>query len=149
MNIDDQMVEFALWDTAGQEDFDRLRPLCYPDTHIILVCFSIELPDSLRNVEERWVPEILHFCSKPMIPYLLVGCKKDLRHDSDAIELKKKYGGSFVAVGEGERAARKIGAKAYMECSSKTGEGVQEVLKHAASLSLQTKLVQKRECLIL
>lgn len=44
-------VELALWDTAGQEDYDRLRPLSYPDTDVILMCFSIDSPDSLG--EER------------------------------------------------------------------------------------------------
>lgn len=42
-------VELALWDTAGQEDYDRLRPLSYPDTDVILMCFSIDSPDSLGN----------------------------------------------------------------------------------------------------
>lgn len=43
-------VELALWDTAGQEDYDRLRPLSYPDTDVILMCFSIDSPDSLGKV---------------------------------------------------------------------------------------------------
>lgn len=42
-------MELALWDTAGQEDYDRLRPLSYPDTDVILMCFSIDSPDSLGN----------------------------------------------------------------------------------------------------
>jgi Ras family protein A len=42
--------EIALWDTAGQEDYDRLRPLSYPDAHIIVMCFAIDSPDSLENV---------------------------------------------------------------------------------------------------
>ena len=88
-------VELALWDTAGQEDYDRLRPLSYPDTDVILMCFSIDSPDSLQNIPgkfthgfyfrsltsgffiEKWVPEVRHFC--PKVPIVLVGNKKDLR----------------------------------------------------------------------
>ena len=44
------LVHLALWDTAGQEDYDRLRPLSYPDSHIILITFSIAAPDSLEHV---------------------------------------------------------------------------------------------------
>lgn len=43
-------MELALWDTAGQEDYDRLRPLSYPDTDVILMCFSIDSPDSLGKI---------------------------------------------------------------------------------------------------
>jgi len=45
-------IELALWDTAGQEDYDRLRPLSYPDTDVILMCFAIDSPDSLENIPE-------------------------------------------------------------------------------------------------
>lgn len=51
-------VELALWDTAGQEDYDRLRPLSYPDTDVILMCFSIDSPDSLENIPDKWTPEV-------------------------------------------------------------------------------------------
>ena len=57
-------VELALWDTAGQEDYDRLRPLSYPDTDVILLCFAINNKDSLENVCEKWKPEVGHFCPK-------------------------------------------------------------------------------------
>jgi hypothetical protein len=52
VEVDGKHVELALWDTAGQEDYDRLRPLSYPDTHVVLICFAINSPDSLDNVRE-------------------------------------------------------------------------------------------------
>lgn len=59
---------------SGQEDYDRLRPLSYPDTDVILMCFSIDSPDSLENIPEKWTPEVKHFC--PNVPIILVGNKK-------------------------------------------------------------------------
>jgi hypothetical protein len=52
INIDGKDVELALWDTAGQEDYDRLRPLSYPDAHVILICFAIDSVEALENVQE-------------------------------------------------------------------------------------------------
>ncbi len=46
-------MELALWDTGGMEDLDRIRPLAYPDSHVILICFAIDVPDSLDNVLEK------------------------------------------------------------------------------------------------
>lgn len=76
----------ALWDTAGQEDYDRLRPLSYPDTDVILICFSIDEPDSLENIPEKWTPEVKHFC--PNVPIILVANKKDLRFDQATIRVR-------------------------------------------------------------
>ena len=70
-------MELALWDTAGQEDYDRLRPLSYPDTDVVLMCFAINNLDSFDNILEKWLPEVKHYC--PNIPVVLVGCKRDLR----------------------------------------------------------------------
>ena len=45
------LIQLALWDTAGQEDYNRLRPLSYPGSDVVIICFSIASPDSLDNVE--------------------------------------------------------------------------------------------------
>jgi small GTP-binding protein len=62
---------------AGQEDYDRLRPLSYPDTDVILMCFSIDSPDSLENIPEKWNPEVKHFC--PNVPVVLIGKQLKLK----------------------------------------------------------------------
>lgn len=80
-------VELALWDTAGQEDYDRLRLLSYPDTDVIVMCFSIDLPDSLENIQDKWIPEVKHFC--PNVPIILVGNKRDLRFDPYTIKARE------------------------------------------------------------
>jgi len=53
IQFDGKLVELALWDTAGQEEYDRLRPLSYPDSDVILIVFSIDFPVSLGNVQDK------------------------------------------------------------------------------------------------
>lgn len=141
-------VELALWDTAGQEDYDRLRPLSYPDTDVILMCFSIDSPDSLENIPEKWTPEVRHFC--PNVPIILVGNKKDLRHDQVTIRDLHKMKQEPVKFDDGKTMAEKIGAYAYLECSAKSKEGVRDVFETAtrAALSIKRK-VRKFKCAVL
>ena len=51
--FDGKIIEIALWDTAGQEEYDRLRPLSYPESHVILIVFSVDFPVSLGNVQDK------------------------------------------------------------------------------------------------
>lgn len=71
MVVDGVQVSLGLWDTAGQEDYDRLRPLSYPQTDVFLICFSVASPSSFENVTSKWYPEIKHHC--PDAPIILVG----------------------------------------------------------------------------
>lgn len=113
IEVDGKQVELALWDTAGQEDYDRLRPLSYPDTDVILMCFSIDSPDSLENIPEKWTPEVRHFC--PAVPIILVGNKKDLRTDQLTIKELAKMKQRPVSCEEGRAMAEKINAYGYLE----------------------------------
>ena len=126
-----------MFDTAGQEDYDRLRPLSYPDANIILICFSIDSPTSATSVIEKWIPEVRHFCGQ--CPVILVGCKKDLRTDSETIIRLKQDNEKPVSSEVGRQIAIEIKADCYMECSAKTREGVQDVFIQAARLSLKQR----------
>ena len=130
-----------MWDTAGQEDFDRLRPLSYPDTDVLLLCFSIVSPDSLTNIFEKWAPEVKHFCQE--VPIILVGTKRDLRNDpkvTDSLMRMKQKPISFV---EGCMAAEDIGAYGYCECSSRHNEGILQVFEMAIEATMKTKKAPK------
>ncbi|RNA13311.1 Ras-like GTP-binding [Brachionus plicatilis] len=124
IEVDGIKIELVLWDTAGQEEYERLRPLSYPDSNVVLVCYSIDNRDSLENIYDKWCPEIKYYC--PKIPIILVGNKKDLR-----LELKRS-----IDTEEGVKMAEKIGAYGFYECSAKTREGVRDVFETAASASL-------------
>jgi Ras family protein A len=148
IEVDGKQVELALWDTAGQEDYDRLRPLSYPDTDVILMCFSVDNPDSLENIPDKWTPEVRHFC--PNVPIILVGNKKDLRHDQATIAELAKSKQEPVKTDDARAVASKIGAHDYMECSAKTKDGVRQVFETATRAALTTnKSSKKLKCLIL
>ncbi|XP_077993235.1 cdc42 homolog [Glandiceps talaboti] len=111
----------GLFDTAGQEDYDRLRPLSYPQTDIFLVCFSVVIPASITNVKEKWVPEISHYC--PQIPYILVGTQEDLRDDISTVENLAKTKEKPISVEHGEKRAKELRAVKYLECSALSQAG--------------------------
>lgn len=125
--VDGKPVNLGLWDTAGQEDYDRLRPLSYPQTDVFLVCFSLISRASFDNVIVKWYPEINANCQNA--PIILVGTKLDLR-TSD---------GKSVTTAEGEAQAKKINAVKYMECSALTQKGLKEAFDEAVRVVLSKK----------
>eukprot|EP01120_Amphizonella_sp_Union-15-10_P006389 TRINITY_DN2038_c0_g1_i2.p1 TRINITY_DN2038_c0_g1~~TRINITY_DN2038_c0_g1_i2.p1 ORF type:complete len:208 (-),score=34.83 TRINITY_DN2038_c0_g1_i2:82-663(-) len=125
----EQTIELGLWDTAGQEEYDRLRPLSYANANIFLICFSVVNPVSYENISSKWYPELMHFC--PEIPYLLVGTKTDLRNDQGTIDKLKASGSAPIVSAKGEELAKKIKAHKYMECSAKTEDNLKTVFDEA------------------
>lgn len=128
-------IEFSLWDTAGQESYDRLRPLSYPSSDVVLICFAIDSPDSLANVEVQWAKEVKHFCKG--VPVILVGNKIDLRGDQEMIDSLAKKEQVPVCTEKTKVMANKINAHAYVECSAKIQQGVQDVFETAAKAALK------------
>jgi len=126
------------------------RPISYPDTDVILICFSISNPNSFGNVVDKWLPEVRNFC--PKVPIILVGTKKDLRTDADVIEDLSLSKLEPVTTEEGQQIATLTGAHAYLECSSRTREGVREVFETAAIAALRKHKLHrslKAKCRIL
>ncbi|RXN31507.1 COP9 signalosome complex subunit 1 [Labeo rohita] len=104
--VDGKPVNLGLWDTAGQEDYDRLRPLSYPQTDVFLICFSLVSPASFENVRAKWYPEVRHHC--PNTPIILVGTKLDLRDDKDTIERLRDKKLAPITYPQGLAMAREI-----------------------------------------
>ena len=146
--VDGKPVNLGLWDTAGQEDYDRLRPLSYPQTDVFLICFSIISPTSFENVKSKWYPEIQHHC--PGVPIVLVGTKLDLRTDTRAQNDLKARGLHVVSQVEGQGRAKEIGAVAYYECSALTQDGLKTVFDGAICAAMnKPKGKKKGNCSIL
>ncbi len=127
-----KFLELALWDTAGQEEYDRLRPLSYPDTDVLLLCFAINNGISLENIVDNWVPEVSLFC--PGVPLILVGLKSDLRSTTE-----QATGGQvkrFVTNEEALDVAKRIGAIQYIECSALKMDRIDEVFDNAIDIAL-------------
>jgi small GTP-binding protein len=108
----DKAIELGLWDTAGQEEYDRLRPLSYANANVFLICFSVTNPVSYENVQAKWYPEVMHFC--PDVPQILVGTKCDTRSDRTTLEKLKAQGQKPVTAEEAQALARKIRSVKYI-----------------------------------
>ena len=148
--VDGEAVVMGLWDIGGGEDYDRLRPLSYPQTDVFLLCFALDEPSSFMNVKERWYPELNHHC--PGTPIILVGTKEDLRDDPEVISHLATRDLSPITYQQGLECARDIGAVRYMECSSLTEKGVQEVFIEGARAALRVKKAARqhaRKCSLL
>jgi len=130
--VDDVPYNLGLWDTAGQEEYDRLRALCYPQTDIFLMCFSVISPSSFDNIKGRWYPELIHHC--PGTPCLLVGTKIDLREDPSIIEGLKSQGLTTISKTQGEALCRELNCAGYVECSALTQKGLKQVFDDAARI---------------
>mmetsp|Transcript_9325 Transcript_9325/g.12564 ORF Transcript_9325/g.12564 Transcript_9325/m.12564 type:complete len:191 (-) Transcript_9325:19-591(-) len=145
--VDGKPIELGLWDTAGSQDYDRLRPLSYAHTDFFLVCFSIMSPDTFENIRARWIPETFHH-HWVTEKFLLVGTKADLRTDKVALQTLKEKNLEPITRQMGEQLAKDLGAIKYMECSAVTQKGLKEVFDEGIRAVLFPP-DQKKGCIIL
>lgn len=131
--VDGNIVNLGLWDTAGQEDYSRLRPLSYRGADVFVLAFSLLSRPSYENVLKKWMPELRRFA--PNVPIVLVGTKLDLRDGKSYLNDHMSSG--VITSAQGEELRKQIGAAAYIECSSKTQQNVKAVFDNAIKVVLQ------------
>ena len=122
-------VGIGLWDPSGGEDFERLRPLEYPQTDVFILCFSVEnrMRRDFKNLVSYWFKELNHFC--PNVPIILVATKTDLREDENRT--------NTITTEEGRKMAEKVRAMYYMETSSLQQHGLTELFQRVIDVGYE------------
>ena len=124
-----QVVSLGLWDTAGQEEYARYRPLSYDKADGFILAFDLTSRKSMENVHRRWIKELR--AQAPGAPVVLVGTKLDLRASGDV--------DGCVATKEGEAVGKKIGAERYVECSALTQDNLGAVFDSAVDVCMKRR----------
>ncbi|KAL3232422.1 hypothetical protein RNJ44_04338 [Nakaseomyces bracarensis] len=151
-----QIFRLNLWDTAGQEEYDRLRPLSYRQTDIFLICFSVSEPTSFKNVIDKWFQELKRvsgiessdlYLNYKKYPILLVGTKSDLRDDESEIQKLRDQNQQFVSKEEIDKIVKDNGFMGYCECSAATQNGVRQVFEKAVQIvAYEPDKLQRAKC---
>jgi Ras-related C3 botulinum toxin substrate 1 len=149
--VDNRPINLGLWDTAGQEDFDRLRPLSYPQTDVFLLCFAINNPTSFRNIRSKWILEIREHATNNA-QFILVGTKLDTRTNPDCLKALEAKGERPVTKSEGQALCEELKGYKYVECSAMTQDGLKLVFDEAIRCVLRNQKKPEnnsRRCIIL
>lgn len=144
VHVNGEAVTFELCDTPGQDDFDTLRPLVYPNTDVFILCFSVVMPSTFTNVKEKWLPEVKSCCGK--VPVVLVGTQSDLREDMKTLVGLAEFKEVPVPESDAKKLASSLGCIAYVESSSLTQKNLKDVFDHAimAGIGFKNKMEAKK-----
>ena len=132
---ENEEVQLGLWDTAGQDDFDKHRPLSYPGSDVILIAVSLTSLTTLHNVRKKWVPEVRHYL--PDVPIVLAGTKTDIWEPE-----KNK---SHVTMKMMKDLAIKIGAVDVCLCSTYSNQGIEHLFTNVLNSGLKYRFSVKKE----
>ena len=146
LKADGKNYTVSLWDTAGQDDYDNIRWLSYPETDLFFICYSCFSPASFHNVKEKWVTELKYRMERPR--YILVATKIDLRDDPKAIQRLADKRQTPVSTEQGMALSREIGASGFFEVSALTQKGLKELFNGAvkgAANEMERQLMPKEE----
>ncbi len=150
---EDQVVTLQLWDTAGQSDYDRLRPLSYLETNCFILCYSSVNPVSFANVESKWYPELRFHC--PDTPTVLVATKIDMREDNEIVRKLQDKEQAPITYDMGKALKETIGAYDFIEASAKTQKNLKQVFNscirsvlHQATENESKKTKRRIKCTV-
>ena len=119
IEVDGKHYNIGIWDTFGDSNQDRLRPLNYVATDMFFICFSLISHSSYESAKERWLEEVrLH---QKYVAITLIGTKLDLRDDPETCEKLYERNSCPISTELGISLSKKIGAVNYFECSSFSG----------------------------
>lgn len=130
VHVDSCLLFFFL-----KDELERIRPLCYKNADVFLLCYSVVRPCSFRNLINKWVPEIRQHC--PGAPLILVGTQMDLKEDVQVLIQLAKNQERPVDAEEGRRLAQEIGAASFAECSALTQKNLKDAFDSAILASIQ------------
>lgn len=143
VQVDGTPVRIQLMDTAGQEEFDEFRSLCYAQTDVFLLCFSVVDPTSFQNITKKWIPEIR--AHNPNSPIILVGTQSDLRHDVNVLINLDHFKVKPILNSRARGLAEKIRAQDYVECSALTQKNLKEAFDMAIFAGIKHKARKSRK----
>ena len=124
-------VSAWFWDTAGQEDYDRLRPLAYPQADVFLLCVCLTNPVSVQNAESKWIPEVRYHM--PNTPIILVATKSDLYASAeDPVDTAQLH----------DIASRTNGCVSCIVTSSLNGDNTSSLFHQTIAAGMQYKTSQ-------
>lgn len=133
--MDGVQISLGLWDTAGNDNFRQIRPRSYQQADVVLICFSVANPNSLASVQRKWINEVREHL--PKVPVLVVATQTDQREMGS-------HRVSCITPAQGRQVAQEVHAKGYLECSSLSNRGVQQVFEFAVRTAVNQARKQAR-----
>ncbi|XP_076441568.1 cdc42 homolog [Babylonia areolata] len=134
-------LQLQIIDTLEVDESPSIRLSEYPGTDIFVVCFSVVRPETLRHVEDVWLPEIgAH--APPRTPFILVGTQADLRDVDEICNMLRERQEEPVTAAQGSSAARRLGAACYIECSPGVEKKLKKIINSAIASVLKVRDVE-------
>lgn len=128
-----EFFSFKFWDPENN-DMNTLKQFDCPQIDVFLICFSIDSPLSLENVEKIWAPKVRKYNEHASL--ILVGCKYDLRKKNSNNDEDKSNETKLISETECLEMKKTIEAQDYIECSAFSITNIEELLNTIAKTYL-------------